>query len=154
VEPGCLAIGNHGWDFFAELAIGEYWKRSLPRANHGEPEARESTSLMAGHRGAQATDVVATPSIVQAPLWGLGKTIALEHPELNCAMIDLDLADDHQSQHLLTELYSNSLEDQVALRQHERYVARLGRFTPAPTQTGSDHKPVSLTTTARGSLII
>ena len=40
-------------------------------------------------RGAQAP-VGEAPDPTQAPLWGLGRVIALEHPELRCTMVDLD----------------------------------------------------------------
>ena len=42
-------------------------------------------------RGAQPAGGVA-PDPSQATLWGLGKTIALEHPELRCLRVDLDPA--------------------------------------------------------------
>ncbi len=31
-----------------------------------------------------------TLQLAQAPLWGLGRTIAWEHPELQCTCVDLD----------------------------------------------------------------
>jgi acyl transferase domain-containing protein len=81
--------------------------------------------------GAQSVkdDVV---DVSQSPLWGMGKVIALEHPELNCVRIDLDrhANSDIQAQMLFQEICSESIEDQVAFRQHERYVARLVRQIP------------------------
>ncbi len=79
-------------------------------------------------RGAQAVgNLPAVPS--QAPLWGLGRVIALEHPELWGGLIDLDsagtLADDAAA--LLAELLHSDGEDQIALRDHQRLVARLAR---------------------------
>ena len=42
-------------------------------------------------RGAQRVNSVGrTLSPVAATVWGLGKVIALEHPELRCVRIDLD----------------------------------------------------------------
>ena len=67
-------------------------------------------------------------AIGQAPLWGLGRTLALEHPELECTRIDLDpdaASDSHAADYLLRELAANDREDQVALRGPTRYVARL-----------------------------
>ena len=32
-------------------------------------------------------------SLAQSPLWGLGRVIAAEHPELSCTRIDLDPQD-------------------------------------------------------------
>ena len=60
-------------------------------------------------------------------LWALGQVIALEHPELKCKRIDYDpnreptqIAD-----FLEAELLSQEVEDQIAIRQGKRYVARL-----------------------------
>ena len=77
-------------------------------------------------RGAQpvtAESVTAAPS---AALWGLGKVIALERPELRCRRIDLDPSQD-SSDALVDELLSASAEDQVGFRAGRRHVARLVR---------------------------
>lgn len=64
----------------------------------------------------------------QAPVWGLGKVIALEHPELRCRCIDLDPSDDEgYAQSIFSELTSSDGEDQIAYRNNRRYVARLVR---------------------------
>lgn len=68
------------------------------------------------------------PGVAQSPLWGMGKVIALEHPELNCVRVDLDpngLEDGGQD--LFEEIWSEDTEDQVAFRNQSRYVARLVR---------------------------
>jgi 8-amino-7-oxononanoate synthase/malonyl CoA-acyl carrier protein transacylase len=62
----------------------------------------------------------------QSSLWGLGRTIALEHSELNCVRIDLDPdLDANDLTALATDLCFPSAEDQIAYRQGDRYVARL-----------------------------
>ena len=65
--------------------------------------------------------------VAQASVWGMGKVISLEHPELKCVRIDLDpnqsLLD--KAEALWAEIGSESIEDQVALREDSRYVARL-----------------------------
>ncbi|QRN93952.1 SDR family NAD(P)-dependent oxidoreductase [Archangium violaceum] len=61
----------------------------------------------------------------QAPLWGLGRVAALEHPERWGGLIDLGL--EHDAERLWEELSAVKGEDQVALRGMERYVARLVR---------------------------
>ncbi|MBI3243488.1 MAG: SDR family NAD(P)-dependent oxidoreductase [Chloroflexi bacterium] len=74
-------------------------------------------------RGAQAVN--GSPlAVAQSPLWGLGKVIALEHPELHCALIDLDPAADGVDL-LLAEIASPDSEDQIALRDGVRHAARL-----------------------------
>ena len=79
--------------------------------------------------GAQRAGVENTPlSIAQSSLWGLGRVIANEHPELRSTLIDLDsnpTAED--AGRLLTELLENDGETQIALRSGARYVCRLAR---------------------------
>lgn len=68
----------------------------------------------------------AIPAIAQAPLWGLGKVLALEHPEHWGGMIDLSpdsTVDEIPA--LLAEIKDSQGEDQLALRSGQRYVARL-----------------------------
>jgi acyl carrier protein len=57
-------------------------------------------------------------------LWGLGRTIALEHPELNVSLIDLpDYASADDAQRVVDELLAPG--DQVSFRNGVRHVARL-----------------------------
>lgn len=64
-------------------------------------------------------------SILQSTLWGLGKVIIQEHPELCCTLIDLGLNNIEQLPALVQELKFNNTENQIAWRQQKRYVARL-----------------------------
>ncbi|MCU1503452.1 MAG: hypothetical protein JWM12_2806 [Ilumatobacteraceae bacterium] len=82
-------------------------------------------------RGAQSL-AGADADPAQAPLWGLGRVIALEHPELGCTCIDLDpSASADAPSELFAELTANRDESQVALRSGTRYVARLTRAAAA-----------------------
>ena len=64
----------------------------------------------------------------QAPLWGMGKVIRLEYPELNCVLVDLDSGlKNNDSQALLATIGSNDPEDRVALRNNAVYVPRIVR---------------------------
>ncbi|NEQ41293.1 MAG: SDR family NAD(P)-dependent oxidoreductase [Okeania sp. SIO3I5] len=67
------------------------------------------------------------PGVAQSSLWGMGKVISIEHPELNCVRIDLDPQQtiESQAEELFQEVGSKDKEDQVAWRGDERYVARL-----------------------------
>jgi ubiquinone/menaquinone biosynthesis C-methylase UbiE/short-subunit dehydrogenase/acyl carrier protein len=66
----------------------------------------------------------------QATLWGLARVIALEHPELDCRMIDIDATSTPTAiQQLVAELTSSSLENQVVWRGARRRVARLALAT-------------------------
>ena len=86
-------------------------------------------------RGGQALEQQATTPL-QAMLWGFGKALALEHPELNGVRIDLDPADAACNlDPLLAEFVSSDGEDQVVYRDQVRYVARLkpsSRTQPPP----------------------
>jgi malonyl CoA-acyl carrier protein transacylase len=64
-------------------------------------------------------------NIAQSPLWGLGKVIALEHPEIWGGMIDLASVGDDAATTLLTEILAPDTEDMMAYRDGQRYVARL-----------------------------
>ena len=81
-------------------------------------------------RGAQpvSTPHLEIAGLAQSSLWGMGKVIALEHPELKCVCIDLDpQATTNDAQNLLQEFESQEIEDQIAFRDGTRYVARLTR---------------------------
>ena len=83
-------------------------------------------------RGSQSLEDAAfrAPNAGQAPLWGLGRVVAVEHPEFCCRQIDLDPADTGDGPGpLIEELFGESREDQVAFRDKARYVARLVRHT-------------------------
>ena len=78
-------------------------------------------------------------------LWGLGGVIAQEHPELRCKRIDCDpnLEPTQIADSLVAELLSEDIEDQIALREGNRYVARLVQ-TPKPNSITSAAQPVQL----------
>ena len=60
-------------------------------------------------------------------IWGLGQVISLEHPELKCKRIDCDPRADKTEviASVVEEILSEDPEDQIAIRQGTRYVARL-----------------------------
>ncbi|MGB3788559.1 MAG: type I polyketide synthase, partial [Phormidesmis sp.] len=109
-------------------------------------KARTSTSLWIVTKGAQYCSALeeregdsyelTQSQVAQSSLWGLGRVIALEHPELNCRRIDLSLDLDaiaSNTNQLLQELYSPTTEDQIAYRQGDRYVARLAPYQSETT---------------------
>jgi acyl transferase domain-containing protein/SAM-dependent methyltransferase len=75
-------------------------------------------------RGAQAVADNET-SLSQAPVWGLARTIRLEHPELRCLAVDLDPLADDSARILWREIAEPDGETQVAWRANRRLVARL-----------------------------
>jgi phthiocerol/phenolphthiocerol synthesis type-I polyketide synthase B len=72
-----------------------------------------------------------------AVLWGLGRTLALEHPESWGGLVDLDdsLPAELAVQHLLAEARSGDGEDQVVYKAGHRRVPRLVHSVPPPVQT-------------------
>ncbi|WP_233153855.1 type I polyketide synthase [Scytonema sp. HK-05] len=66
------------------------------------------------------------PGVAQASLWGLGKVVALEHPELWGGMLDLaPNSTNDEAKDILAEIEDSLGEDHIALRNGNRYVARL-----------------------------
>ncbi len=75
----------------------------------------------------------------QSPLWGMGKVIASEHPELNCVRIDLEPGfTGDEAQLLFEEVRSHGEEDQIAFREDARYVPRLAHLKNDGPK-GKDH---------------
>lgn len=77
-------------------------------------------------RNAQALDDDPAIAAEQTPLWGLGRVISHEHPELRCTRIDLGAEGTAEElDGLVREILADSREDQIVLRGEQRYVARL-----------------------------
>ncbi|QLE41164.1 SDR family NAD(P)-dependent oxidoreductase [Nostoc sp. C052] len=71
-------------------------------------------------------------SLAQSPLWGLGRVINNEHPNLRCTRVDLSsVIAPEEIQSLIEELLADDKEDEIALRGNDRYVNRLIRLSPA-----------------------
>ncbi|MCA9694003.1 MAG: acyltransferase domain-containing protein, partial [Myxococcales bacterium] len=93
-------------------------------------EARVSLSagLFLVTRGAQSAGAPRPVAVGQAPLWGFGRVLLDEHPELHPRLVDLSPGDVHgEVEALAAELHADDGEDQIALRGEVRYGARLLR---------------------------
>lgn len=66
-------------------------------------------------------------TVSQAPLWGLARTLSVEHPELECVRVDLqsEWARTRSAAELLPELVAADGEDEIGLREQGRNLARL-----------------------------
>jgi myxalamid-type polyketide synthase MxaB len=110
-------------------------------------------------RGAQMIGTTNRPfsTLGQAPLWGLGRTIALEHPELHCTQVDLD-PDSIDVAGLAYEILDNNdYESQIAFRQGDRLAARLVQHQfnsshQSNSQNNSETDSLKLDITNRGTL--
>lgn len=81
-------------------------------------------------RGAQPVRPVEPIAVEQSMIWGLGKVISFEFPELKCTRIDLDRyqSNTESVSHLLKQILLDDLEDQIAFRGGVRYVLRMLPF--------------------------
>lgn len=82
-------------------------------------------------QGAQAIQPGEPVALGQSALWGLGKAISFELPELKCVRIDIDPQHSHAESVplLLRQLSIDDHEDQIAYRAGNRFVLRLFPFT-------------------------
>ncbi|WP_158613084.1 type I polyketide synthase [Nocardiopsis sp. Huas11] len=124
---------------------------SAVRALDGGPGAARIWVVTRGGAGVAGTEPA------HAPVWGLGRVVALEHPELWGGLIDLDpgAADpDADAAAVTAEITGGDGEDQVAYRAGERRVARLRRAAPLPAGPGPvvHGDAAYLVTGGRGSL--
>jgi acyl transferase domain-containing protein len=87
--------------------------------------AERGTRLWLVTQGSQAVTGDEPIQLAQAALWGLARTIRMEHPEFQCVSVDLDPDSGDLDQ--LTEEMLSPGESQVAHRGRVRYVARLVR---------------------------
>jgi myxalamid-type polyketide synthase MxaB len=111
-------------------------------------------------RGAQAIPEHPVQTLIPSLVWGMGKTIPLEYPNLHVIRIDLDpgLTTADSAQALFEEVFSflatDTIEDQIAFRNQKRYVARLVRYQTSKKQTGLailENQPFQLTIANRGT---
>jgi acyl transferase domain-containing protein/short-subunit dehydrogenase len=94
--------------------------QSLARAS-----LRDAPRLWLVTRGAVTVPGDPAARVTHAPVWGLGRTIAHEHPGFRCTCVDLRSEADVDA--LISELLASTPEEQIALRSGGRSVARLVR---------------------------
>lgn len=126
-----------------------YLVQALAKTNGAKPP-----HLWLATRGSQAIENGEVVMPAGAPVWGLGQTIALEHPGLHCVRIDLSTGSTHDNAQLLfEEIWSPDGEDQIAYRGGSRYVARLVRSVDKATpKLQLPTEPYDLVITERGVL--
>ncbi|MFD3663675.1 SDR family NAD(P)-dependent oxidoreductase [Streptomyces sp. NPDC058659] len=119
------------------------WVQALGDAGIGAP-------LWCVTRGAVSLgrhDTPADPD--QAMLWGLGRVVALEHPERWAGLVDLPAQPDAAAlAHLATALAGSTGEDQIAIRTtglHARRLARAPLHGRRPTRDWQPHGTVLIT---------
>ncbi len=70
-------------------------------------------------------DVQAPRRAEQATLWGLGRVLSNEHPELGCRLIDVSAACENAFEALAQELLAGDVEEEVLLNARGRFVPRM-----------------------------
>ena len=102
--------------------------------------------------GTEAVDGSETPNPAQAPVAGLARVAALEHPELRVTHVDLDTPPSSADLRALADLLAaGAAEPRVALRKGQAFVARLQRLA-AGAATSVDDAPAMLVVEPRGTL--
>lgn len=92
-----------------------------------------STRLHIVTRSAVAVFPGETVSLANSPLWGFGRVIMQEHPELGCKLIDIDIAAEGSLESLWREVLSDDDETNVVWRGEKRMVARLVKASVSMT---------------------
>ncbi|MGV0636316.1 SDR family NAD(P)-dependent oxidoreductase, partial [Mycolicibacillus trivialis] len=90
-----------------------------------------------------------------AVLWGLARTLAVEHPEIWGRIIDVDdsLPDELIAEHLLAEARARDNEDQIVYRAGRRHLPRLVRSaTPPRPAAAPAHGTCQLVVGATGTV--
>ena len=94
-----------------------------------ELDSLEAPLVCLATQGAQAVDTQQSPiRAQQSPLWGLARTAALEHPQLQCVCVDLDPNSGAEQESLLLEELWTEAENgdrEVAFRGGSRFLPRL-----------------------------
>jgi NADPH:quinone reductase-like Zn-dependent oxidoreductase/SAM-dependent methyltransferase/aryl carrier-like protein len=156
-----ITVAGHETDL--TIAVQKIYNTTLHLLQALLKQQLEAAGLWLVTRDAQAVSVgEGVGGVLQSGLWGMGRTLALEHPEFRCVQIDLDstLALAQQAAMLWAEIRAAAynvepsaqpIEEQVALRRNARCVARLARYAPPPGLPLPDG-PYRLAIAERGGL--
>lgn len=70
-------------------------------------------------------------NLMQSPLWGLGRTIVNEKPNLKTTLIDISGIKPDEINGIVSELYAREREIEVGFRGKKRFIQKLMRMHPA-----------------------
>ncbi|WP_437718137.1 SDR family NAD(P)-dependent oxidoreductase [Sorangium sp. So ce448] len=104
--------------------------------------------LLCVTQGAQPVAPGDAVDMASSALWGLGRAVFQEHPELSCRLIDVD----ELAGGLWREVVSGDAENQVALRSGKRWVARLVKAPREPDTFSPETPNYRLESSKRGLL--
>jgi NADP-dependent 3-hydroxy acid dehydrogenase YdfG/acyl carrier protein len=143
----CLALDAHPAAATTAATLDadrDHALMGLIRMVQGLPEqGAASPSVWIVTRGAAPVESAGAPiHAAAAMLWGAGRGLALERPDLWGGLLDLDPAGDRdEAARIVDELQDPDGEDQVAWRGRRRFVPRLvaaGGMTRAPLRVAPD----------------
>ena len=131
VELASRPSDDHQLASDAQLLAGERplgWLARLARENSG------LRTWLVTQDAQSPLGASAANSPWQSPLWGLGRVFALEHPQRWGGLIDLPprTSPEELARTLLIAIDNGGAEDQIAFRDHIRYVARIRPASPPP----------------------
>jgi acyl transferase domain-containing protein len=132
------AGGAGPWEMKMGRRLGRACRTTLSLAQSlaGLPRAPRLWLVTGGAQAAGGS--VTAEGLAQTPVWGLGKAIALEQPELKCTLLDLGPGPVAEAAAtIFAEIVSGGEERQVAYRESRRYVARLARDGRGGTGDGA-----------------
>ena len=128
------ALSLIGWRDLPQLWLVTQGTQAIQEQNvrAGLAPALRAPALLAPALLESASAAPTAIAVAQAPLWGLGRTIAHEHPRLQCTLVDLSPTEVSQEEiaALAEALQGKDQENQLVLRGKTRYVARLERYVP------------------------
>jgi acyl transferase domain-containing protein/ubiquinone/menaquinone biosynthesis C-methylase UbiE/acyl carrier protein len=98
----------------------------------------DRTNLWIFTRGVRNVISTQAPILIpHATVWGLAKTIILEHPEMQCICVDLDPSEGADHIQAIMDSLNTQNEGEIAYREGRRFVARLRRVPADVLTNGS-----------------
>lgn len=92
-------------------------------------------------------------NLATSPIWGLGKVIPLEHPQLPVSIVDLDRQASKEEQIVQQLIANNPKESHITIRNEQIYTGRLVKSIPEPKKSiHFDSKATYIITGGLGAL--
>ena len=88
-------------------------------------------------QGQMINDIDHSINLVQAELWGMGRTLALEYPNIWGGLVDIQESDSLLN--LVNDFYDPTAEQEIVVRDNQRYVSR---FIKVPEAADSNNHEI------------
>jgi acyl transferase domain-containing protein/acyl carrier protein/SAM-dependent methyltransferase len=113
----------------AALALCDAFVRAARDLISAGPEPPQLTIIT---RGAVSVTGEALPGLAMAPLWGVAKSLAVEHPELRVRCIDVPVDAGAGAAAFVADEMRYGADDQIGSRDGRRFALRIVRDADAP----------------------